>query len=517
MIGTPDGTLLYYRAESKTSPVEREIGRGEWDASTQTIKRNGEILGSSNGGNKVDFSAGEKVVVVTITSFDLFKYFPNRDVKPGGTILAFGWGQSNFVGFSQATTPMVANPFVFEMQTPDVNNPTTYSWQVADPNRVTNFDRTVPNYIIGLQGDGYANSFWAFCDRLQRVTGCIVHMVGGGRGGEPITGFMKDAPFEVSLSAVYAQALASPELADVDYPHIWYVSQGGTEAINDTSAIEYRDNFLAVKNNFETKFGGKGKAQWLLMESAAGFFPDFEGHKLVDQATANDLRCISTRGYSKVDAYHYAGDDDNRLGRDTADRYIAGLGTKDTPTTRQNNLNATVDPAGGDGIFRGYSRGSLWINTTTEKIFVCTNNNTGGGVARWKEITYIFSGIAADLDWDDDIVTPWMVSNYLATGVAFFLREMLFTEDVATAKDLDIGGDATVAGTLDVTGHANIAGVFNTNGVFLGIPIIRYDRIAAYFNGFTVLGGNMTASLPTSQPADPNVFWNDNGTVKISP
>jgi len=59
-------------------------------------------------------------------------------------------------------------------------------------------------------------------------------------------------------------------------------------------------------------------------------------------------------------------------------------GTPD-PDSAIDNLVAITDPSINDDIDAGYSKGSTWINTATNKAFLCLNNSVGAAV--WKETT----------------------------------------------------------------------------------------------------------------------------------
>jgi len=57
------------------------------------------------------------------------------------------------------------------------------------------------------------------------------------------------------------------------------------------------------------------------------------------------------------------------------------------------NMAAITDPTINDDINAGYSRGSRWINTVTNKGFLCLDNSSG--VSVWKETTQEISTISA--------------------------------------------------------------------------------------------------------------------------
>ena len=50
----------------------------------------------------------------------------------------------------------------------------------------------------------------------------------------------------------------------------------------------------------------------------------------------------------------------------------------------RNNDSATVDPTASDDVTKGYTMFSKWINTTTDNIFICTNNTASGAV--WRQV-----------------------------------------------------------------------------------------------------------------------------------
>lgn len=53
------------------------------------------------------------------------------------------------------------------------------------------------------------------------------------------------------------------------------------------------------------------------------------------------------------------------------------------------NPSATADPTTGDNADDGYSALSLWLNTTSDEVFVCTD--AGAGAAVWKSLTEVYA------------------------------------------------------------------------------------------------------------------------------
>ena len=74
-------------------------------------------------------------------------------------------------------------------------------------------------------------------------------------------------------------------------------------------------------------------------------------------------------------------------------------------TNARVNTRSLEDPLSDDGTESGYHEGSVWINTVTNKAFICVDATTGAAV--WKETTATGSGSFAMDDLSDvEIVTP---------------------------------------------------------------------------------------------------------------
>ena len=46
----------------------------------------------------------------------------------------------------------------------------------------------------------------------------------------------------------------------------------------------------------------------------------------------------------------------------------------------KNNYYATTNPAATDDISDMYTRGSIWVNTVTSKVYMCINSSAGAAV-----------------------------------------------------------------------------------------------------------------------------------------
>jgi hypothetical protein len=109
-----------------------------------------------------------------------------------------------------------------------------------------------------------------------------------------------------------------------------------------------------------------------------------------------------------------------------------------------NNLTATIAPTVLNDDSQGYEPGSMWINTTDDSVYTCTNSTTGNAV--WKTSTLSIDDLSANL------TTTWS------------------SQKINSSK-LDASG-GTLSGDLDVTGDVDITGEFKVNGVALdGVAI----------------------------------------------
>ena len=94
----------------------------------------------------------------------------------------------------------------------------------------------------------------------------------------------------------------------------------------------------------------------------------------------------------------------------------------------QNNNTATSNPTITHDVNAGYAPGSTWLNTSTNRRFVCVNNTASAAV--WHEIVAVAS----------NTITP----------------ETTNTVDIGSTakkyKDLHLAGNALIGGTLGVTG-----------------------------------------------------------------
>lgn len=89
-----------------------------------------------------------------------------------------------------------------------------------------------------------------------------------------------------------------------------------------------------------------------------------------------------------------------------------------TPTDAivKNNFSATTNPAVTDDSGDGYSVGSRWINTSTDKEYVCTDASVGA--ANWvlRSGGVVASGYIASVSADADLVQYWPCNEAAAAA-----------------------------------------------------------------------------------------------------
>ena len=139
-------------------------------------------------------------------------------------------------------------------------------------------------------------------------------------------------------------------------------------------------------------------------------------------------------------------------------------------TGGKNNIT-TSNPTITNDSSQNYVVGSLWINTSNKRIFICTSNTSNA--ASWHEV----------------------VSN---TG-AVFSPETTNVVDIGTTgnryKDLYLSGNATFGGTLNVTGVTTVGTINGTTATVSGLTTLaQVDANSGTIDG-TVIGGNTASPI----------------------
>jgi hypothetical protein len=113
----------------------------------------------------------------------------------------------------------------------------------------------------------------------------------------------------------------------------------------------------------------------------------------------------------------------------------------------KNNVTATSNPTITDDTGAGYAVGSVWINTSTDRAFICLSNNSSAAV--WHEFVAITGA---------NTIVP-TATNTVDIGTNANRFKNLLLSGTAT-----IATNATVGGTLGVTGNTTLSGTLGVTG-----------------------------------------------------
>ena len=108
----------------------------------------------------------------------------------------------------------------------------------------------------------------------------------------------------------------------------------------------------------------------------------------------------------------------------------------------QSNRAATTDPGVGDDTVDGYEVGSYWVNTTTDKAFICVDNSSGAAV--WLDLT----SSSGETDVSDTQVLYSDSGTIAGSSSLVFDGSSLHVP--ATIRPASGGGNLTVSGQADI-------------------------------------------------------------------
>jgi hypothetical protein len=176
-----------------------------------------------------------------------------------------------------------------------------------------------------------------------------------------------------------------------------------------------------------------------------------------------------------------------------------------------NNLTAPNDPTITNDSGSGYAVGSVWINTSTDEMFVCTDATAGAAI--WQKAVFIYSSAISPAATNTvDIGTSSLKFKDIyidGTGYIDALSVSTtssFTGTVTTGNISQTSGTATFA-TVDVNGGAIDA---TTIGATTASTIVGTTITAN--TGFT---GNLTGNVTYASGTPTSSFYNltVNGTL----
>ena len=160
-----------------------------------------------------------------------------------------------------------------------------------------------------------------------------------------------------------------------------------------------------------------------------------------------------------------------------------------------NKLDATANPTIANDSSQNYAVGSVWINVSTDKIFICVDSSSNA--AQWRQV--------------------------VANDGLKIVPETTNTIDIGSSslkyKDLHLSGNALVGGTLGVTGLSTLASL-NSSTVTIGASGSNNGSIDGVVIGGTtasaISGTTVSASNGFSGDLTGNVAGNVNATTGTS-
>lgn len=149
-----------------------------------------------------------------------------------------------------------------------------------------------------------------------------------------------------------------------------------------------------------------------------------------------------------------------------------------------NKLDATSNPTIADDSSQSYVVGSIWINVSTDKIFICVDSTNNA--AQWRQL------VAND-------------------GVKI-VPETTNTIDIGSSslkyKDLHLAGNALVGGTLGVTGLSTLASLNSTTSTLGSVTIGAGGQNSGSMDG-VVIGGNTPQAISGTTVSAASGFTGD--------
>jgi hypothetical protein len=155
-----------------------------------------------------------------------------------------------------------------------------------------------------------------------------------------------------------------------------------------------------------------------------------------------------------------------------------------------NNTTATSNPTITDDTVAGYAKGSLWLNTTTNRIYVCISDVSSA--AAWYEIAATNSANNI-LPSGDGVVDLGAVGNRFA--------------DLLMAGDATIGGSITVTAASSFQNNVDVTGDLDVDGS-LTVDTDATVTGDATLNGNTIIGNANTDTVAVNAQVSTNIVPN---------
>tara|TARA_Y100001934_G_C12353223_1_gene776577 strand:+ start:157 stop:2028 length:1872 start_codon:yes stop_codon:yes gene_type:complete len=153
-----------------------------------------------------------------------------------------------------------------------------------------------------------------------------------------------------------------------------------------------------------------------------------------------------------------------------------------------NKLDATSNPTIANDSSQNYAVGSVWINVSADKIFICVDNTSNA--AQWRQIVA-----------NDGLKIVPETTNTIDIG-----------SSTLQYKDLHLAGNALVGGTLGVTGLSTLASLNSTTST-LGSVTVGGAGNNGSINGVVIGSTNPTGITGTTITANNGFSGNLTGDV----
>jgi len=150
----------------------------------------------------------------------------------------------------------------------------------------------------------------------------------------------------------------------------------------------------------------------------------------------------------------------------------------------KNNFTATSVPGVGDDSGDSYAIGSMWTNTSTDRVYICTDSSSGAAV--WRELVQVTSLNA---------ILP--VSN---NSVDIGSNSLRF-QDLFLSGGISASGNAAVGGTLTLTGGTALNSTLTVTGVTAlngGLTMDSNKFTVANTSGNVATAGTLTVTGATA-------------------
>lgn len=168
----------------------------------------------------------------------------------------------------------------------------------------------------------------------------------------------------------------------------------------------------------------------------------------------------------------------------------------------RNNNTATTDPTTGSDVNSGYAPGSIWVNTTADRVYVCLDNSASAAI--WAESVGIVS----------NVITPQITNTVDIGSSSFRFKDAYFAGLLTSASGafgtasidtLTVSTAATFTPIVVFNGGVTITGASTINSAVLGnvTPAAITGTLITATTGFSGaltgdVTGNVTAAAGTS-------------------